>query len=230
MCKLQSYERSPKRCCDSQAHLWTTIPTLLALSCARSEGCSQSAAGMSQAANTMCCSRAQLLWSPARRLIPGYNPLLLTGCSRAGRSRKACEYSCQCSSPEQWMHMGNAEQEFALPPSRVFAASLVHRTLDLIFIIINSRYKRNQTCSSTTDSHTTALLLYISEMTGRFSPDRFVWRFLTQGGHADILQEQEFFKTENLPRKLRLWSGISQTTLQTYYYLAIIMSGWGSPL
>lgn len=96
-CKLQSYERSLKRCCDSQTHLWITIPTLLPLSCARTERCSQSAAGLSQAASTVCCSRVQLLWSPARRLIPGSNPLLLRGCSWAGRSSKLCKYSHQCS-------------------------------------------------------------------------------------------------------------------------------------
>lgn len=170
--KLQSYERSPKRCCDSQTHLQITIPTLLSLSWARAERCSQSAAGMSQAESRMCCSGAQLLWSPARRLIPGSNPPLLTGCCGAGRSSKACEYSRQCPSPEQWMPTGNAEQEFVLPPSRVFTANLFRRTLDLIFIIINSRHKRNQTWSSTSNSHTTVFQC-ISEMTGRFSPDFF---------------------------------------------------------
>lgn len=152
----------------TQTHLWMTIPPLLPLSCARTGRCSQSAAGTS----TAHCSRPQLLWSPARRLIPGSSPLLLMGCSWAGRSSKACEYSRQCSSPEQWMHVGNAEQEFVLPLSCAFTASLVHRTLDLTFIVINSRCKRNQTCNSTPNSQA-PVFQFISEMTGRFSPDVF---------------------------------------------------------
>lgn len=132
---------------------------------------------------------------PSQRLIPGSSPLLLMGCSRAGSSSKACEYSRQHSSPEPWMHMGNAEQEFALPPSRVFTASLLHRTLDFIFIVINSRYKRNQTCSSTPNSHA-MVSQYISEITGRFSPDYFFffytgesWRYFTG---ASISQNRKF--------------------------------------
>lgn len=228
MCKLQSYERSPKRCCDSQTHLWITIPTLLPLSCARTERCSQSAAWMSQAASRMCCSR---------RSCCGPQPegwyLAPTHCcsGAAFGQEEAAKRANIPVSVQSWAVNAHGKRRAGICASAKPCAhsSLIHRTLDLIFIIINSRYNRNQTHSSTPNSYTT-VFQYISEVTRRLSPDFFVCLFVfTQGGDAS-LQEQAFFKTENLPMKLRLWSGISQKTLQIYFYVVIIMLGWGSPL